>query len=286
MTVAAVVPWVSGCAEPSAVLTMDEVSDGEIATRASRDVSGHPEVRGIVAEAVGEGSATTTGRRPPMDGEDPVAFEGKFYDLTVTETDQWEAPQYDIEVDYDGEEPADTPVDYEDLSALDRQTADRLLPPPEDHPDDEGYDFGVSRVYSDGEAEASVFVPEPEYDAVVYEGTTYPIRVEGPRTVTVSEYRYEADLLAEDAATFGASVREEYLFELSGLSADERDVVSEAIDEGYYEGETTEAFESLVDRFRANDAVESDEWGGEWITRYDDTVYWSDLRHPQRTTGK
>lgn len=286
LSVAAVVPWLSGCADPSAVLVMDEVSDREVADRASRDVDSHPGARSVVSDAVENGSATATGRRPPIDGEAPVAYEDRFYDLSVTETDRWEATQYEVEVDYDPGDFDGTTVEYAELSDVDRETVDRLLPPPEDDPGGEGYDFGTGRVYSEEEAERSVLVPDPEYDAVVHEGTAYPVRAGDARTVTVSEYRYDADLVAADAAEFAEALRDEFLFELSGLSADERDVVSEATDGGYYEGEATDAFESLVGRFREHEAVESDEWGGEWLARYDGTVYWSDLKHPPGAGGE
>lgn len=283
---AAAIPLLSGCADPEAVLTMDAVSDEDIAEHASRDPSGHPEGDRIVSAAVEEGSATATGRRPPIDTDDPVVHEGRYYELTVTETGQQETTEYDISIDYDGDESPEPAIDHGDLPAVDREAVRGLLPPPEDPPGGDGYDFGVGRTYSDSEAEQSVLVPEQEYDAVVYEGTTYPIRVGDGRTVTVYDYRYEAAEVAASAAEFAERMRAEYLFTLSGLSGAERDVVTEAIDDGYYEGETSDAFESLVDRFRSHPAVESDEWGGQWLTRYEGTVYWADLRHPERSTAR
>jgi hypothetical protein len=96
----------------------------------------------------------------------------------------------------------------------------------------------------------------------------------------VTDYRYEAEEIAASAEAFGAAVREEYAFELSGLTDAEREIVEEAIDGGYYEGEVTDAFASLARRFRERPAVESDERGGEWVARYEGAVYWADLQHP------
>jgi hypothetical protein len=281
----------AGCAHPSAVLDMTEATDEDVADSASGNVDHHPEAGGLVAEAVENGSATVSDRSPPIDPGTPVEYEGRYYDLSVTETGERETTVYDVRIDYDGDSESgsdsesgdETPgsaVDYGDLPAPDRDTVDTLLPPPDDFPGGDGYDFGVGREYADEEAKASVLVPEQEYAAVVYEGTRYPVDAGGGRAVTVTDYRYETEEIAASAAEFGAAVRREYLFTLSGLSGAEREVVAEAIEDGYYEGSASDAFKSLVRRFREHEAVEADEWGGDWLVRYDGTVYLADLEHP------
>lgn len=273
----------AGCAHPEAVLTMDAVSDADLAGRASRDVDRHPEYRDLVRRAVEDGPANATGRSPPLETDEPIAFEDRYYELSVTETGEREGTQYDITIDYDPgtATPGGEVIDYADLPAVDRATMDALLPPPENRPSDEGADFGVNRVYDDEEAAESVLVPEQEYDAVVYEGERYPVAAGDGRAVTIYEYRYEAAEIAGSAAEYGAAVREEYAFTLSGLSEAEREVVREAIDDGYYEGSADDAFVSVAERFRAHEGVETDEWGGEWVVRYEGTVYWANLEHPE-----
>ena len=272
----------AGCAHPNAVLRMDAVSDVELAEHASRMVDGQPEYRDLVAGAVENGSATASGRSPPLETDQPVAYEGRYYELTATETGRRERTEYDVTVDYDPgtETPGGEAVDYADLPEVDRATMDALLPPPEDRPENEGPDRGVSRTYSEAEAAASVLVPEQEYEAVVYEGERYPVAVGDGRTVTTYEYRYEAERIAGSAAEYGASVREEHAFTLSGLSDAEREVVEAAIDDGYYEGSADDAFSSVASRFRDHPGYETDEWGGNWVVRYEGTVYWADLQHP------
>lgn len=275
----------SGCAHPNAVLTMDDVTTEEIAQRASRDVSTNDEDRRIVADAVGNGTANATGNRPPLEVDEPVEYDGRYYNLTVTETGRRERTQYDIEIDYGSEEstptgtPGDDTVAFDDLPEVDRWALDRLLPPRENPPRGEGYDFGYGRVYTDDEVAQSVLVPEQEYDAVVYDGVRYPIRIGDGRTVSVYDYRYEADVVAPNATAFGEQVRSKHLFTLSGLSEAERDLVERAIDGGYYEGQGDEAFRSLVSRFRDHPGIETHETGGEWLVEYRGTVYWADLRH-------
>jgi hypothetical protein len=281
-TAALVAPSLAGCAHPEAVLQMDAVSDRDVARRASRDVSRHPEAGGIVAGAVENGTTTVSDRSRPLDTDRPVVYEGRYYRLTVTETGERETTWYSIRIDYDPGTgtPEGAVVDYDDLPAVDRDALDSLLPPPEGVPSGEGYDFGVGREFTDEDAASSALVPEQEYVAVVYEGLRYPIDVGDGRTVTVTDYRYEAEEIAASAEAFGAAVREEYTFELSGLTDGEREIVEEAIDGGYYEGEVTDAFASLAGRFRERRALEADEWGGEWVARYEGTVYWTDLQHP------
>lgn len=276
---ALLVPLVSGCVDADAVLRMSGLSDEEIARRASRDISRNPEAHKLVSTAVSNGSATTSGPSPPLGADRPVAFEGAYYDVTVTETGEREGIVYEIAIDYDAGADGSA-IDYEDLPAVDRNALDGLLPPPDYVPEGDGYDFGVGRVYADEEAEESVLVPDQEYEAVGYDGERYPLRADDGRTVTVSDYRYEVEEIATDATTFGAHIRTEYVFTLSGLSPDEREIIEEAIAEGYYETGTPDAFESIVDRFRSHPAVAADEWGGEWVVRFEGTIYWADLRHP------
>jgi len=277
---AACFPVLAGCADPEAVLEMDAVGSEDIATRASVRVT-HNDDRDILAAAVENGSASASGRSPPLDPDRPVAFSGAYYDLTVQETGQRTAREFEIRIDYaPTSEPADgTVIEYGDLPEADRRALDPLFPRPGSAPDEPGYKFAVGGTYTDAETEESVLVPEQAYDAVAYEGEAYPILVGDSRDVTVYEYRYEATEVAASADAFAERIRDRHEFTLSGLSEAERDIVETAIDGEYYQGDTTDAFESLVDRFRAHTAVRADEWGGEWVTRYEGTVYWADLKH-------
>lgn len=272
----------AGCAHPTAILEMDTVSDAEIAERASRTVTRHPAHRDVVADAVENGTANATGRSPPLEPGLPVEYEGRYYELDVTETDRREATEYGISIDYDPgtATPGGEVVDYAELPAVDRAAMDSLLPPPEDANGGDGTDFGVAHAYSEEEAAASVLVPEQEYDAVRYEGEHYPIRTDDGRTVTVSDYRYRATAVAATAAEYAAWVRESYRFTLSGLSDAEREVVEQAIDGGYHEGSVEDAFASVARRFHDHEPVKGRDGGGNWLVRYEGSEYWADLQHP------
>lgn len=271
----------AGCAHPNVVMTMTAVDDADVARRASRSVDANPEARAVVAEAVENGSATASGSQRPFDTEQPIAYGGRYYEFSATETGERETTEYSVRIDYEPETPADgNAVAYEDLPDVDRSTVDNLLPPPEDRSPDEGPDFGVARAFSDEELAASVLAPDQEYEAVIFEGTTYPIDVGDGRTVTVFDYRYEAAEIAADAAGFADAIRDQYLFALSGLPDAEREIVAEAVDDGYFEGDVTDAYASLASNFHEHEAFESGEWGGEWLVRWEGTEYWADLQHP------
>lgn len=270
----------AGCAHPNAVLVMNEVSDAELAEHASTSVDGHPEFEDLVAGAVENGSAIASGNSPPLDTDEPVEYDGRYYELTTTETDRRETTQYGLDLALSPESgtPDGETVDFDDLPEVDRDVLDGRLPGAGETSEARG-DERVVRWYTEAMAEDSALVPEGRYDAVVYEGERYPVDV-AERTRTESDYRYEAEEVAASAVEYGASVREEHPFTLSGLSEVEREVVEEAIDEGYYEGSADDAFSSVASRFREHPGFDTDEWGGNWVVRYEGTVYWADLRHP------
>jgi len=76
--------------------------------------------------------------------------------------------------------------------------------------------------------------------------------------------------------------KEEYTFTLrpDELTERERGILDEAVEDGYYEGTVEEDFTSLARRFSSHRAVNSDEWGDDWLVEYEGTLYVADLSHP------
>lgn len=70
-------------------------------------------------------------------------------------------------------------------------------------------------------------------------------------------------------------IRAEYLFTLTDLSDSERDVVEEAIDGGYYQD--SDAFRSVVDRFRKHKGLDESDTDGSWLVEYQRTEYVADI---------
>lgn len=271
----------AGCSAAGS-MTMDPVTDAEIAERASRGIgpagapADDPEARAI-RSAIENGSGTVEAQSPPVRDGLPFAYEGAYYDLSWEVIDERTATSVSLVVDYNATDPEGRRIAYDDLPAADRRALSSLIPPDERHADEE-VSMGAVSTYNDTEVEESVFVPEPRYDVVVYEGEAYAVRLDGTREVTVNTYRYTAEAVANSTDEYARDLKEEYLFTLEGLTDVEREVVEAAIEDDYYaENDDDEAFRSVLERFRRHDAVESEEAHGEWLVRYDGEVYWAQL---------
>lgn len=278
----AVLLALAGCAHPSGSMSMRPVDDAGLAEEASREVpepGDRPPMfeQTVVRDAIEGGSTTTVAPRPPVESGLPFRYDGRFYNLswTVVET----TPGYGtgIQIDYNASSVDGEVIAYGDLPAVDRQRLTPLVEGPRERREP-GYDFGVGVTYSESEAESSVLVPDQRYDAVRYRGEVYPINVEEPDRIELNRYRYRATEVAGSPDTYGASLREAYAFELSGLSEAERSVVEGALNSTYYADSTDdEGFAALVERFQSRRAVTSDEYGGSWVVRYDGRVYWVEM---------
>lgn len=273
----ALLALLAGCSAPGSI-SLTAVDDAGLADEASRSLPSYEaaEERALVLDAIENGSAEANGTRPPVDPEGyPFAVDGAYYDLSAEPVDSRTDARVSLEIDYNGTVDGRA-VAYEDLSAADRDLVDAVLPPRSDRRV-EGYDVGAGERYTASEADSSVLLAG-EYDAIRYEGERYPIAVER-RDVTVTTYRYTAEEVAASDEAYAAQLRDRYRFTLSGLSDAERTVIKGATDEGSYYAETDddEAFRSVLDRFRAHDAVRQEEYRGEWVVRFRGTVYWAEL---------
>lgn len=269
----------AGCSAEGS-LSMEPVDDVELAEEASESVVSERDTdRALVRAAIENGSATTVAERPPVEERLPFRHEGRFYDVSYTETGTEPGHAADIRIDYNASSVEGDVVDYEELPAVDRAALSRLVDRIE-FPEDRlqpGYDFGTGRVYTEDEANSSVLVTTQEYDAVRYEGQVYPIRVDSdPETLTV--YRYESTLVADSATAYAGELRHRYEFELSGLSDAEREVVEGALnDTNYIESDDNEGFASLVDRFRSHEPVIQDDYYGYYVVDYEGQRYWVEM---------
>ena len=274
----------AGCAHPTdGSLSMREMGDdAALAEQYAGETEGLPPERKALLDAAIAGEAPTReGTRPPYERDRPVEYEGAYYAIAYEIVDRRTETLYDVEIDYDPAESPSSVIEYRDLPEADRNALGELIPPDEDVPDNEGVDIG--RTYRYPEDAESVLL-DGQYDGVRKDGETYRIAVEADREVTVNTYEYGAEQVAESATDLGQQLRDRYLFTLSGLSDAERNIVQQAIEGSYFpDGEVPDAFRTLADRFRAHDAVDSDEYGGDWLVRYDGTGYWVDLQYPPET---
>lgn len=275
LTASGACAFLTGCADPQAVLVLNEATDSEMADTAEEiePVSDEAEV---ITDAVGDNNATYvgTGRVPPMEFSSPLLHNGTYYDAEMRSETVSEDTEYVLRIKYAGDEPTENETDYDALPEADRDAVSRLLPPEEP----EGFEDETGRLYTKDERNASVLVGGGTHTVVV-EGKRYTVEAERGETVDRREYTYRFEEAAETRDEYVSWMKEEFTFTLDDLSEEERTVVEEAIDGGYYEGSSADEFVSLVERFREHRAVRSDEWGGEWLVEYEDTVYLADLRH-------
>jgi len=275
----------AGCSAAGSI-SMEPVDDGELAQRASVDLPGArgpPGVdRDVARRAVENGTATTAGERPPVDTDRVYRHRGAFYRLstTVVGSEPGRAVDYRLNVsvtEADAEAAGWTVVDYDALPSVDRESLAPIVTT--DVPasaDRDEVNFAV--VYREPEFEASRLVTG-EVDAVRHDGDLYRLAVRDRENRTLDVYRYEATTVAESAEAYARQLRDEYEFELSGLSDAERSVVEEATDGAYYaEDDDDEGFGALVDRFRSREAVNGGDTDGNYVVRYDGQLYWVEMR--------
>ena len=270
----------AGCADPSAVLTMEPATVERLVGLAE-EVDPGSEEAGIVDAAIANSSNTTmmTSRSPPLYlggyTEVPFVYDGRYYDVDVERTPVGSDREYLVIVDYVGSDPVDGETPYRELSTKDRRVIDRMLP------DDDPVGFEGERVhpYTDRERERSVLVGG-ERATVAVNGSRFAVTTEQGPSIDRHEYQYTIERVADGPDGFADHLRTVYSFTLTGLGQDERAIVREAVDGGYLEGSVNDAFVGLARRFEDHRAVKRDDWGGHWIVEYDGSTYHAELRRP------
>lgn len=271
----------AGCSAAGS-LDMASATDDSVAEEASRpvpEIDDDPLDDGRVVRAVIEnGSATARSREPLVEAGLPFRAEGRYYDVSSSVVDRQPGTLYRLGIDYNGTAQDDATVAYENLSARDRTTVETVLPP-EAVTDQPGPDFYFDATYTAAERNQSVLLAD-DTDAVRYEGETYPVVVTETESVTVPTRRYTATVVANSTEAYARQLRSEYVFTLSGLSDAERSVVTEAINDTYYaDSDSDEPFQSVLEQFTRNEAVQRNEYRGIWLVRYDGDVYLAELSY-------
>ena len=272
---------------PSAALRMTAVDDAGIARRALYSFEDpDSERRAVVADVAANGSATVEARAgdPPLPADEPLVYGDGVYRLSHEVTGTRPMRGFSVTInpirEGDPEPKASETVAFEDLPAVDRAQFERL-----GFVEERPFGIGTGFDYAAAEVERSALVPEPERPVVVWPDGPARVAVDDSWAYDLATYRYTGERLSS-AAAHGADLRERHAFDLSGLSAAERDIVRAAVDadEGYgyavpHDERPSEAFGTLVDRFRGHDRVRgaAANGSGVYLARYDGTVYWTRL---------
>lgn len=284
-----VVVALAGCAGPGSV-TLTAADDARLAEENSQPVDPDTERGRVVSEAVETGTANDTGIRDRAidSGDTLYRYDGAYYDLSRTVVGEEEASVAEIEVDYDPSNVTDADaVRFSALPPADRRALEELFPPASDRRD-EGYDAGTLGVYAPDELSDSALVARDETTerVVIVDGERYQVRAGGATQVTRKTYRYTTEERFASDEGYADHLRSEYQFTLSGLPVEEREVLRQAADGGYTaDGEDDTAFQSVVDRFRERDAIQSTEFDGEWLVRWQGQPYLVDIRFGEYTSN-
>jgi hypothetical protein len=261
----------AGCGHPSVVLDMDDASAADIADEVSMMPDSGTEEYAIIQSALENGSATRTGSYELFDRTNVVRVNDSFYEVSETRLKESEVTVYEVLVDLNPENTAADrgEIAFGDLPETDRQRLEPVLSD-EDPPEQERYNVGVDYGSEEELEGESVFVPERKYDILVHDGNRYRIAVNS-RTAAEAEYRYEVTEVESGVEAYAQQVRDRYQFALTGLSAEERQVVEEAVDGGYFE--ETDAFRSVVDRIREHEGIREEDFYGTWLIEYEGVDY-------------
>ncbi|QDX39419.1 hypothetical protein [Salarchaeum sp. JOR-1] len=263
----------AGCAHPPVVLDMTEATPTRIADERSLAPDPGSDEYAVVAAARGNDSVTRTRRGRLFYDTDTVRVNGSVYAVSETRVDSTDVTAYELRIDFNPDDATPTlgEIAYANLPPADDRRLDELIES-ESKRTVEGADIVVT-YGTPAEVGDSVFVPDPQYDILVYEGDRYRVTITS-RASTRKTYRYEVTRIASLSA-FVDRIRERYRFTLSGLSEAERDVVDAAVEGGYFQ--ESDAFHSVVERFHDHDALSRTDSDGTWLVRYEGEEYLADI---------
>lgn len=276
-----------GAQIPAARLDMDPVDDADIGRRHARFVEQYNTKRRLVIErAVENGSTTVDAEFPPARGEKPSVYDGSVYRISYRVKNERPATRYFWDLEPTEESSDAESVRFEDLPRLDREKF-RLVGLADGAVGERTpLNVGMTFKYANADRDKSVLVPTPEHPVITWTSgrrAGFSVTDSNTKNATLKTYRYTAEQLAPTVAAYGQKLRERYTFELSGLSDAERDIVEQATDRHGYTVERgqspPDAFRSLADKFRQQEAVEDHRKGvtGAYLVTYDEPLYWTKL---------
>jgi hypothetical protein len=201
-----------------------------------------PPERDVVTGGVG---VTVWGVSRPFSGVEYLAADGTYYAVATTVESRVERPGYELNLDTADTEnvPADRRVAFDDLRAIDRTALYSALgfPNPRDIERFErtnAISIGGTLAYPDDERQSrSALAPNPRYDVLTIGGRDFRLRLGERSPTTVTTYGVELTAVAESAEAFAVTILGRYGIDLDerDLSAEQRDIVETAIDDGYDE---------------------------------------------------
>lgn len=234
----------SGCGR-SATLDLSAVSDADVAAAASDspDSLSPPERDALAAARRGE-SPTMWSVSDPFSSVEYVVADGTYSAVETPVESTVERPGYALSLDTDGAtaDGSSRAVAFESLPDVDRAALFAALgyPGPREMARYErahSISMGGTLAYPTDDAESrSELVPDPSFDVLRIAGRDFRMAVGERRQVTVEQFRIDVRAVASTPDAFASLVYERSGVDLDDdLSAEQRDIVEAAIDEGYDE---------------------------------------------------
>ncbi len=271
---------------PTASLRMSTITDENIAKRATltRLKLGNSDYE-LVASVVDGDTVTKRGTEPPFQRDRPLVYDDAVYQITYDVTDSKPVTIFWYTLDRADRSgrTADT-VAYDDLPKVDQRHLASF-----GFPDDGILGIGSGFVYLRSEIPDSELVPKPKHAVIDFgDDTRGRFTVDNSHDTELKTYEYSSKLVNDSAAAFGAKIREQCEFALSGLSDRETKIVSQAIraDSGYVvprDESLPDGMRRLAERFDGQttlDGVLQNRTGGssptlvgDCVVRYDGKPY-------------
>lgn len=261
--------------------SMDPATDAHVANSVSSNVAHLPPIATqVVTDAIPSGTVTHRSYYELNLHDEYVVRDGEptYYRVEVTAGEHAETTGYHYDVAFGDDVPVpgdgDRVVGFEDLPKSDRESFLGAVGAKAKLRKADGAQFGVTFAYTeDTTHDRSAFVPRTNIDYVRWQGKDMRITFDEERSVPVVTYTISTARVAESTAAFVDHVLEESGVVLDDLTADQQDIVEQAIDGGYDACEPySDAFGQLLDR------LSTGEHGFTSFVRYHDTWYFAHVR--------
>ncbi|SFS00122.1 hypothetical protein SAMN05216559_2313 [Halomicrobium zhouii] len=268
---------------PTASFQMTAVTDAELPEKVLYSLQSYPDEDPDAAllERIRDGGATTEGTRPPLPANRHIATDDAVVELSKEVVGETPATTYSVKVDI----VQDSIQDDEAIRFTDLPEVDRTVFSDKGLADGDVVGIGTTLLYTHEERKQSVLVPESEYAYIVWEnGAEAEWVVDDAYEMSLKTYDYSAEEVAT-VVEYGQQMREQFAFEFSGLSSEQRDIVETATgDERYVvraDETTPQPLVELADQFRPQEQARGldesgeDDLSGSYIVRYEGEIYWT-----------
>ncbi|WP_435364091.1 hypothetical protein [Haloarchaeobius sp. DYHT-AS-18] len=270
---------------PTAELTMTALDEVRMVRRTLPWVesAGDSNEEAQLFDRILDGGAQTRAIGPPLREDRHILYDDDVYVLSHEVVEETPATRFSVKVDIvQGSVTENEAIRFAELPAVDRDMFRQ-----HGLANGETVGIGTGFLYTHAEREESVLVPDPAYSYIVWEnGNEAEWVVDRASDTTIYTYRYTAEHV-DTVDAYASKLRDRFAFELGELPAGQRDIVETAIEDGAYlvepDDELPSAFRELTDEFRGREQVRAldetpeDGLNGDYLVRYDGTVYWTRL---------